>query len=162
MAEPAMSQDELLAFARRHRFAAVASASSSGEPQVAIVRFVATDAFEVVFDTTDTTRKVVNLRRNPRIAVAIGWDENQTIQLEGLADEPEGLDLQRLKDTYANIYPDYFRTRQAASGLIYFRVRPTLVRYSDFRQNPATIITLNLQTGEETRAAVPFRGDAPY
>ena len=47
-------------------------------------------------------------------------------------------------------------------NLTYFRVRPTWVRFSDFRQNPADIITLNLLTGEETRTAVPFRGDAPY
>ena len=92
-----MSRDELLTFARRHRFAAVATSSLSGEPQVAIVRFVVTDAFEVVFDTTNTTRKVANLRCNARIAVAIGWDENQTIQIEGLADEPAGQDLQRLE-----------------------------------------------------------------
>ena len=120
-----MSRDKLLEFARRHRFAAVTTASSSGEPQVAIVRFVTMDALEVVFDTTDTTRKVVNLRRNARTAVAIGWDDNQTIQIEGLADEPAGQDLQRLRDTYSRIYPDYFRTRQAVEGLIYFRVRPT-------------------------------------
>lgn len=157
-----MSREELLAFARRHRFAAVATASSSGEPQVAIVRFVATDAFEVLFDTTDATRKAANLRLNARIAVAIGWDENQTIQIEGLADEPVGQDLQRLRDTYSNTYPDYFRTRQAVRDLTYFRVRPTWVRYSDFRQNPADIITLNLLTGEETRTAVPFRGEATY
>jgi len=39
-----MSQDEFLEFARRHRFAAVATACPSGEPQVAIVRVVTTDA----------------------------------------------------------------------------------------------------------------------
>ena len=52
--------------------------------------------------------------------------------------------------------------RQAVEGLIYFRVRPTWVRYSDFRQNPANIVTLNWLTSEETHTVVPFRGDAPY
>lgn len=47
-----------------------------------------------------------------------GWNDNQTIQIEGLADEPAGQDLRRLRDTYSRIYPDYFRTRQAVEGLI--------------------------------------------
>ena len=83
-----MSRDELLEFAPRHRFAAVATASPSGEPQIAFMRFVTTDALEVVFDRTHTTRKVANLPRNARTAVAIGRDDHQTIQIEGLADEP--------------------------------------------------------------------------
>jgi hypothetical protein len=59
-------------------------------------------------------------------------------------------------------WPVRLTTRQAVEGLIYFRVRPTWVPYSDFRQNPANIVTLNWPTSEETHTVVPFRGDAPY
>lgn len=155
-----MTRDSLLSFARAHRWATVATVSPSGEPQAALVRFVVTDAFEVIFDTTDTTRKAANLRSNGRIAMVIGWDDNQTIQLEGFADEPGGQELERLKQAYSSVYPDYCRTRQAVEGLIYFRVRSTWMRYSDFRQNPADVITLDLVTGAESRVAVPFRNGA--
>jgi general stress protein 26 len=155
-----MTRDDRLSFVRAHRWAVVSTVSPSGEPHSAVVRFVITDAFELVFDTTDTTHKAADLRHNRKVAVVIGWDENQTIQIEGLADEPGSEELQHLKQIYSSRYPDYYRTRQAAKGLIYFRVRPRRVRYSDFRQNPANVITLDLVTGEESRAFVSFRGDA--
>src|SRR5262245_12152724 len=65
-------------------------------PKQRTVRAPRHGSLEVMFDTTDATRKFVNLRRNARTAVAIGWDDNQTIQIEGLADEPAGQDLQRI------------------------------------------------------------------
>jgi len=156
-----MTLEDLLTFVRGHRWAVVSTASPSGEPQGSVVRMVATDAFELVFDTADTTRKVTNLRNNPKVAVVIGWDNDQTIQIEGLADELGGADLQRLKQIYSSTYPDYCRTRQLMKGLIYFRVRPKWMRYGDFRQNPATVITVDLVTGEETRVAMPFRVESP-
>jgi len=146
---------------RRHRIAALATVSVSGEPEVAIVRFVVTENFELAFDTTEATRKAANLRRNPKVAIAIGWDEGQTIQIEGLADAPGGEDLERLKRCYSQSYPDFFRAHQAAKGLIYFRVRPAWMCYSDFRRNPASIVKLNLLTGEESRMLEPFLGDKP-
>lgn len=97
-----MTRDNLLTFIRAHRWAVVSTVSASGEPQGAVVRFVVTDAFELLFDTTDTTHKAGNLRHNRKVAVVIGWDDNQTIQIEGLADEPAGQELQRLKQTYTS------------------------------------------------------------
>jgi hypothetical protein len=155
-----MTRDDLLTFVREHRWAAVSTVSPSGDPQCSVVRMVATDAFEVVFDTTDTTRKATNLRHNAKVALVIGWDDNQTIQIEGLADEPGGPELERLKQVYFSTYPDYCRTRQLMKGLIYFRVRPKWMRYSDFRENPASVITVNLITGEETRVFMPFCVDS--
>jgi general stress protein 26 len=156
-----MTRADLLTFVRGHRWAAVSTVSPAGEPQGSVVRMVATDAFELVFDTTDTTRKATNLRHNAKVALVIGWDDDQTIQIEGLADEVAGPDLQRLKQIYSSTYPDYCRTRQLMKGLIYFRVRPKWMCYSDFRKNPASVITVNLVTGEETRVSMPFRVDGP-
>lgn len=153
-------RDELLAFVRAHRWAAVSTVSPSGEPQGSVVRVVASDAFELVFDTTDTTRKTANLRHNGKVALVVGWDNNQTVQIEGLADEPRGEELQRLKELYRNTYPNYYRTRQGMKGLIHFRVLPKWMRYSDFRSNPANVITLNLMAGEKTRVSSPFRVDS--
>lgn len=33
----------------------------------------------MIFDTIDTTQKCVNLRRNPKIAFVIGWDDEITV-----------------------------------------------------------------------------------
>jgi hypothetical protein len=106
--------------------------SSSGAPQAAVVGFGVSDQLEIVFDTLGTTRKIANMRREPRVALVVGWDEEQTLQIEGMADEPEGPELARLKRVYFAAYPDG-PEREAWSGITYVRVRPIWARYSDFR-----------------------------
>ena len=108
--------------------------SPAGAPQAAVVGYGASDRLEIVFDTLDATRKAQNLRRNSRIALTIGGltaDDERTVQLEGVADEPEGVQLETLKQVYYAAYPDG-PTRLSWPGLIYIRVRPTWIRDSDY------------------------------
>jgi hypothetical protein len=86
---------------------------------------------EIVFETTSVTRKFVNLQSNPRVSLVIGWDNDQTLQCDGLADEPDGRDLGRLKALYISTFP----TRESHEfwpGNDYFRVRPQWVRLSNY------------------------------
>src|SRR5262249_36300704 len=53
----AMTRQELLAFMRGQRLAVQASTTPDGAPQAAVVGIVVTDAFEVFFDTLESTRK---------------------------------------------------------------------------------------------------------
>ena len=127
---------------RRHRLAVQASVSSSGAPQAAVVGIAVTDAFEIVFATLESTRKAENLRRDQRIAFVIGGaldGDECTVQYEGIADEPRGADLERMTSAYLAVWPDG-RGREMWPGLIYVRVRPVWIRYSDFSQAPPGIV----------------------
>lgn len=126
-----MTRAELVAVLRKHRLAVQASTHADGAPQAAVVGFAVTDELEIVFDTVTTSRKYQNLRRDPRCALVIGWDDEITVQLEGLADEPSGAELARLQAYYFVPYPDG-RERAAWPTIAYFRVRPVWIRYSDF------------------------------
>jgi pyridoxamine 5'-phosphate oxidase-like protein len=137
-----MTRDDLLKFLREHRVAVQSSVSPSNAPQSAVVGIAVTDDFEIVLDTLDSTRKALNLRRNDKIAFVIGGlmpGDERTAQYEGLADEPTGAELQRLKQIYFRTYPDGVE-RQSWKGLIYVRARPTWIRYSDFNKNPPEIV----------------------
>jgi len=134
-----MTRGELLTFLHKHRLGVVATVAPNGEPESAVVGIAISDELEVIFDTIDTTRKSQNLRKFPRIAVVIGWDAEITVQLEGVADEPKGAELDRVKEIYFGVYPDG-RDRQNWPGMTYFRVRPVWARYSDFNTNPRTIV----------------------
>ena len=127
-----MTRAELLSFLRRHRYAVQASTAASGAPQAAVVGIAVTDELEIVFDTLGTSRKAQNLRRDPRIALVVGWDEEQTVQLEGQVDEPTGDELARLKAVYFAHFPDG-PEREHWPDITYVRIRPTWARYSDFR-----------------------------
>jgi len=129
-----VNRAELLAFLRGSRYAVEASVSPAGQPQAAIMGIVVTDEFEVLFDTLGSTRKMANLRANPRIALAIGslqQGEHRGVQYEGIADEPLGAELQRMKELYFAKFPDG-RARLSWPGITYVRVRPSWLRYSDY------------------------------
>ena len=136
-----MTIPELVAFLARHRFVVQASVAANGAPQAAVIG-VASDGLALYFDTLGTSRKGQNLRRDPRIALVIGWDDAQTVQLEGVADEPTGAELARLKERYFAAFPDG-PERERWPDIAYFRVRPTWIRYSDFRGATPQILELS-------------------
>jgi len=147
-----MTPAELLDFIRHHSLAVQSSVSRAAAPQGAVVGFVVTDRFELFFDTVETTRKVQNLRRNPKIAFVIGGltsGDERTVQYEGLADEPTGAELTRLKELYFTAFADG-PERQRWPGITYVRARPTWIRYSDFNRTPPQIVEF---TAQELRAA---------
>jgi pyridoxine/pyridoxamine 5'-phosphate oxidase len=136
-----MTRQEFVDFIRRHRWGVVATVAATGGPEAAVVGVAVTDDLELVFDTLGSTRKAENLRRDGRVAVVVGWDEEQTAQIEGLADEPAGAALEACRRAYFAHFPDG-PTRLAWPGITYFRVRPTWVRFSDFRRPTPKIVEL--------------------
>jgi hypothetical protein len=137
-----MMSRALLDFLRTHLLAVQASVSEVDSPQAAVVGVGISDQFEIVFDTLSSTRKAQNLRRNPKMAFVIGGllaGDERTVQYEGVADEPSGAELERVKQVYYAAYPDG-PSRSSWPGLIYVRVRPTWIRYSDYNKNPAEIV----------------------
>ena len=64
--------------------------------------------------------------------------DGRTVQYEGVADEPDGAELQGLKRLYFARFPDG-RERQSWAGLIYVRVQPTWIRFSDFNRVPPEV-----------------------
>jgi uncharacterized protein YhbP (UPF0306 family) len=131
----------VLEFIGSQSIAVETSVSSSGSPQAAVVGFVVTERFEIFFDTVDSTRKVGNLRKSPQIAFVIGLSESdeRTVQFQGVVDEPNGTELEQLKELYFRRFPDG-RERLEWPGLVYFRARPTWLRFSDFTQSPPEIV----------------------
>ena len=139
-----MTREELLDFMRSHTYAVQASVSQSSSAQAAVIGIAVTDAFEIVFDTIDTTRKAANFIGNPRIAVVIGgWTpgDERTLQYEGVVDRPQGSALERLRQVYYAAHPEG-RERLSWPGIVYLRARPMWIRYSDFNRNPALILEL--------------------
>ena len=137
-----MDEAALLAFLRSNRWAIEATASTSLSPQAAIIGIAVTNQLELVFDTLASSRKAANLRANPRMALVIGgWSDGdpRTVQYEGVADLPQGSELEELKQVYFAAFPDG-PSRLSWPGITYVRVKPTWVRYSDFKSEPPVIV----------------------
>jgi len=137
-----MTPAELLPLLRPYRLA-VASTVHDGAPQAAVVGIAVTDTLDIIFDTLTTTRKFANLIADPHIALVIGWDNQQTIQIEGVADFPADDELDACKQAYFAVWPDG-RERETWPDIAYIRVRPRWVRHSDFNGMPPRIAELTL------------------
>jgi len=129
----ALNQSELYDFIRGQRHGVVASRAGGGAPQSALVGIAVSPALEIYFDTTAMTRKAANLRADPRISLVIGWDDERSVQYEGISDEPKDAELAALKAIYFAAWPDG-PSRESWPGITWFRVRPTWIRFSDFNR----------------------------
>lgn len=141
MANAPLTRDEILAYLRARNVMAVSSIGPDGAPQAAIVGYGVSDALELVFDTLSSTRKYANLRKDPRVALIVGWDDT-TLQMQGTADFPAGEELERMRQVYFGAYPDG-RDRLAWPGITHVRVRLEWARFSDFRSEPNRIVELS-------------------
>ena len=134
-----MTNQQLFEFIRSHDLAVQATISPAGTPQAALVGIAVTPELELIFDTVKSSRKYDNLVRNSAIAFVIGCTTEITVQYEGEAREPTGAELQRYKDVYFSKWPDC-REHEKWPGIVYFKVRPRCIRYSDFNPNSQAII----------------------
>jgi general stress protein 26 len=121
----------LYEFISRKRYAVVSSCGTGGTPQSALVGIAASRNLEIYFDSVDTTRKIANIRRDPHVSLVVGWEDEQTLQYEGLADEPTGEALANLKAIYFEAWPDGPQ-RQAWKAITYCRVTPIWLRFSSY------------------------------
>ena len=133
-----LTPSELLSFMRAQPCVIEASVSPDGAPQAAAIRVAITNRWELVFDTVTQSRKHQNLVKNSRVAFVIGWDRERTVQYEGIAEMPSAAELPDVQSYYFEHFPDG-PTRQSWPGLVYWRVRPTWIRYSNFNVDPPII-----------------------
>lgn len=154
-----VERSDLLPFARRHHLMVLATNSATGMPQASVVRFLATDTFELVFTANVRQRKLANLRHDARASAVIGWDDYQTLQVEGTAAVLIGQELDKARRLFAELVPAEYEWRRRIEGLEYIRLTPAWMRFSDFRKNPASVLTVDIASGSETRAAAMWRAD---
>jgi general stress protein 26 len=133
--EVVMTLEEVFDIAKTNRYLVVSTVDESGAPEAALMGFALTQAKEVVFDTLSTSRKAVNLARNPAAALVIGWDENVSLQIEGVARRPVGEDLASAKAAYFGEWPDG-RARENWPNIAYVVVQPKWIRYSNYSGAP--------------------------
>jgi hypothetical protein len=133
-----MDKAGLYSFMARFRYGVVSSISKAGTPQSALVGIATTPELEIVFDTVKTSRKYSNLIERPSCSFVVGWEEEQTVQFEGLAMEPQGDELSHYQQAYFAVWLEC-RAHLTWPGIAYFVVRPRWIHYSNFDKNPPQI-----------------------
>ena len=137
-------QQKILAFIQKHKLAVIATVNEHQLPEAAVVGFGVTEHLEIIFDTVSTSRKYQNITHEPQVALVIGWDEEITVQYEGKATQLAGKALEHYQPYYFQTYPEG-RERQTWEGIVYIKVSPQWIRYSDFNTTPPDIFEVTLQ-----------------
>jgi pyridoxine/pyridoxamine 5'-phosphate oxidase len=116
---------------RQKRPAVIATSDAAGTPACALVGIAVTPDNEIAFDTLCTTRKARNLAARPAAALVVGWDDEVSVQIEGIARMPEGDDLVSVKAAYFAAWPEG-RRRESWPNMTHVAVRPHWLRYSSY------------------------------
>jgi uncharacterized pyridoxamine 5'-phosphate oxidase family protein len=128
-----MTTQFLFDFIAKNKYAVLATVAPDNSPEAAVIGIAATKDLEIIFDTVSTSRKYQNLIKNPSIAFVIGWDDEKTVQYEGIAKIPDTNELDGLLKIYFEVFPDGRERKENWKDIVYFYVEPKWIRYSDFR-----------------------------
>jgi pyridoxine/pyridoxamine 5'-phosphate oxidase len=145
-----MTEADIYTFMAQCRLGVLSTISDANTPQSALVGIAITPQFEIIFDTVKSSRKYPNLIATPVCSFVIGWVGEQTVQHEGEAEELKSPELERYQEMYFKVWPDG-PARMSWPGIVYFVVRPTWIRYSDFDQRPPLIYEFNLRSARTNR-----------
>lgn len=137
-----VSQAEILAFIKTRIHAVISTVDPAGYPEAALIGFGETDTLELIMGTYRTSRKYRNIQHNNRVALVIGWEEdNITVQYEGIATELRAEE----RAAYLARYHAKVPSAQAFEHhpeQTYFKITPLWIRYSDLSGDEELITEL--------------------
>lgn len=128
-----MTLDNVKDFLEAFETCVIATVGSSQRPEAATVGFSVDDDFKFVIASNQSTRKAQNIAENDQVALVVGFDGSQTLQLEGNAipldekDDADRIQLHFNKVPGARKYAD-------ESGQKYYLITPTWLRFTDYTQ----------------------------
>jgi general stress protein 26 len=126
-------------FINQHKLGVVATINMAGNSEAALIGIAVSDKLEIIFDTVNTSRKYQNILRHQQVSVVIGWDNETTVQYEGIAEVlSDDNEAEKLRDIYYQVYPDGRERAKTWPGLVHIKIIPQWLRYSNFN-DPVTI-----------------------
>lgn len=137
-----MTKELIYDFIKQTNLAVISTLSKENKPEAALVGFAVSEDLEIVFDTVKTSRKYPNLLQNPFVAVVIGWDNETTVQYEGIAAELTGPEAGHYKEIYFEVYPDGRERAVTWPHIVHFKITPKWIRYSNFN-DPMVVEEMN-------------------
>lgn len=123
-----VDKDSVVAFVRTQGRGVVATVSSGGTPEAALVGLVALDDGTILFTTRASSRKYENIARRSAVALVVGTEGEVSLQIEGTATIASAERRAELADVFLSHAPGS-RVRDPAFALVI--VTPTWVRSYD-------------------------------
>jgi general stress protein 26 len=128
-------------FLSGHDTCVLATVHAAGLPQAATVGFWHDDTtMDILVGTHDASRKFANLEQNPAVALVVGFEGKETVQIEGVAKE---VDQSKIVDKIEQFMAKVPAVRKYAEqpGQTYFLIKPTWLRHTNYAANPQVLET---------------------
>lgn len=123
-------------FLKKNELCALATASTTGKTEAAVMAYVIKDDFSMLLSTEITTRKYQNIAANKQVSVIVGgFDGDPSIQIDGLIRELAAEEATQAKSYILTVHPqwkDYFNSPASR----FFEIKPGWLRWSDFTKDP--------------------------
>lgn len=129
-----MDKSFIYTYIKQHTLAVLSTTATSGKPESALIGVAVSENLKIIFDIVRTSRKYHNILQNPKTALVIGWDNETTLQYEGIAEILEGPDAERYKEIYFAAFPDGRHRAATWQDIVHIKVTPTWIRYSNFNE----------------------------
>jgi pyridoxine/pyridoxamine 5'-phosphate oxidase len=136
------TKQDIYDFLNSQSLMVVSSVSKDGQPQGAVVGFGQTEDLEIIFRTSELSRKATNILANEKVSAVIGWG-SKTVQLDGVARMLSGIEQEEYSEMYfrktesARKYKDDPHERC-------FLITPTWLRVTDLTTKPWAVTELEL------------------
>jgi len=135
-------KQKLLEFMRQVPLGVLATVSSDGLPQAALVAISENENLELFFGTSNASRKYQNVMKNPRVAVTLSKEqERTTVQYEGTAVAVAESEREAVEAAHMAKNPGAKRFAQDPTQK-YFKIVPIWVRYSNRGPAPHEIFEI--------------------
>ena len=129
-----MTKQFIYDFIKQHQLAVISTCNSANTPEAALIGIAVAEKLELVFDTVTTSRKYKNILQNPNVALVIGWDNETTVQYEGVAIELNNSDGDAFKEVYFDTFKDGRERAETWANIVHFKIVPNWIRYSSFNE----------------------------
>jgi nitroimidazol reductase NimA-like FMN-containing flavoprotein (pyridoxamine 5'-phosphate oxidase superfamily) len=128
-------KQKVLAFLRTQLMGVISTiANGSSQPESALIAFSETPELELIFGTSNKSRKFANIASNPHVTFVIGFEE-MTMQYEGVARVAEGKEVEECRAVHLSKNPRSVKYAFAEDQR-YIKVHPTWLRYTDGTVDP--------------------------
>lgn len=125
----------LYQYIKSHKLAVISTVTGDALPHAAVIGISVNPELVITCATFQTSRKYHNLKRNPRVALVIGWEHGKTVQFEGVVEElNEDEAKKHLEEEFGEV-PSTAKYVPKEYEVVY-AVKPLWIRYSDFSTEP--------------------------
>lgn len=119
----------------------VISTMGDDTPEAALVAYASAHDLSLVFATYSSSRKYINIQKNPKVAVVFSDNALKSVQYEGKTEVLEGEELKKYKQLLFQRNPKSIQYENHPEQT-YLKITPSWMKYTDLEVEPELVFEM--------------------